>query len=200
MIRYTLVADGSSDQALLPIIDYTISRNFPDLSFSGSAATNLPAPRRGLETRIHAAIKMFPCELLFVHRDSEAQPSKSRFEEIALACQNIRIKCVPIVPIRMTEAWLLISHSAIRRAAGNPGGRHPLNIPAIRGIENVPDPKETLFAALIEAANLGARRRASFDVNSKRRRVAECIEDYSVLRQLSSYEKFENDVKVALKA
>ena len=198
MIRYTLVADGSSDQALLPIIDHTINHNFPHLAFSGSAATSLPTPRHGLGARIQAALRLYPCEVVFVHRDSEAQPSDNRFEEIAAACQNINIKFVPIVPIRMTEAWLLISEKAIRRAAGNPSGTNGLNIPRITGIEGVPNPKETLIAALIEAANLGARRRASFDVNARRRRVAECIEEYADLRLLSSYRRFENDVISAL--
>lgn len=197
MIRYTLVADGSSDQALLPIIDRTISQNFPSLAFAGTAATSLPALKYGLEVRIQAAIKMFPCEIVFIHRDSEAQPSDNRFEEIALACRKIEIRWVPIVPIRMTEAWLLISDTAIRRAAGNPGGKHGLNVPTIRGIEGVVNPKDALFAALVEAANLGARRRASFDANSKRRRVAECIENYSDLRKLSSYQRFEDDVRTA---
>jgi len=198
MISYTLVADGSSDQALLPIIDHTISHNFPNLVFSGVAASGLPPVRCGLEIRLRAAIKMFPCDLLFVHRDSEAQRSEDRYLEISNACQKFELKVVPVVPVRMTEAWLLVSESAIRRAAGNPAGRNYLNMPLIRGIEAASDPKQVLFDALIEAANLGARRRSNFDVNAKRRRVAECIENYLILRELASYRKFESDLKLAL--
>ncbi len=198
MIRYTLVADGSSDQALLPIIDYTISQNFPELIFSGVAASGLPAPRYGLAVRLQAAMKMFPCELLFVHRDSEAQQPENRFQEIAEACQNIQLKVIPVVPVRMTEAWLLVSEAAIRKAAGNPAGRNRLQIPSLRRIEATTEPKEILFSALVEAANLGARKRANFDVNAKRRRVAECMEDPSILRQLPSYRRFETDLKEAL--
>ena len=32
-----------------------------------------------------------------------------------------------IVPVRMTEAWLLLDESAIRRVAGRPHGDEPLD-------------------------------------------------------------------------
>lgn len=195
MLTYTLVADGTSDECLVPILDWTIATNFPSLAFAGGIATDLPSHRYGLEVRVRAAVQMFPCNLLFVHRDSEGQPADTRYEEIAAATRAVNVKFIAVVPIRMMEAWLLSSDSAIRRAAGNPNGRVAITIPNANLIERLPNPKEMLLSALREAANLGARRRASFDVHARRRRVAECIDDFSYLRQLAAFVRFENELK-----
>lgn len=200
MISYTLVSDGSSDQALIPIIDWTITANFPEIAFAGVAATNLPPPSRGLAARLMAAQRMFPCNLLFVHRDTEGRTANERYAEIDLATARLDTRSVSIVPIRMTEAWLLTSESAIRKAAGNPNGRHRLNLPRMGSLETLADPKAILLNALTDAANLGARRRASFDAHAKRRRVAECVDDFSPLRQLVAYNRFESDIRAVIPA
>jgi len=198
MITYTLVTDGASDECLVPIIDWTIASNFPKLAYAGSIATDLPALRHGLAVRVKAAIQMFPCDIVFVHRDAEGQAPAARYREIVDATEAIAIKSVGIVPVRMMEAWLLHSEAAIRKAAGNPNGATPLQIPNINVVENLPDPKQSLLTALTVASNLGARRRAGFNAHARRRRVAECIEDFAHLRQLPAFMRFEEDLRNAL--
>ena len=44
---------------------------------------------------------------------------------------------VCVVPIRMTESWLLISEPAIRRAASNPRGREVIHLPRLQKMEEV---------------------------------------------------------------
>lgn len=198
MLTYTLVADGSSDECLMPIIDWTFGQLFPTIEFSGAFATDLPSPRHGLRSRVLTAQKLFPCNLLFIHRDSENQNPNQRHVEIMQLAGDVNHPIVPIVPIRMTEAWLLTSKNAIRKAAGNPNGDSDISIPSIKRLEAEPDPKETLFKALRDAANLGARQMAKFDVHSRRRRVAECISDYTDLRKLPSFHRFENALQEAV--
>lgn len=200
MLTYTLVADGSSDEVLIPIIDWTINQNFPDLAYAGMLATDLPSPRHGLAARAAAAVKMFPCDVLVIHRDSEGQALHQRYEEILKATGNLSAPSVPMVPVRMTEAWLLISAEAIRRAAGNPAGTRNLLLPSLQKIEATPDPKNVLFDALMAAADLGARRRAGFNAHAKRRRVAECIGDFSRLRSLNSFKEFEQAMRTGINA
>lgn len=50
-------------------------------------------------------------------------------------------RVVPVIPGRMTEAWLRLDEAAIRRVAGNPNGRTKLGLPKLHEVESVADPK-----------------------------------------------------------
>jgi hypothetical protein len=58
--------------------------------------------------------------------------------------EDVKLPVVCVIPVKMTEAWLLIDEKAIREAAGNPKGRQPLNLPKPSKTEELSDPKETL--------------------------------------------------------
>ena len=81
--------------------------------------------------RWRIAFEFYPCDVLFVHRDAEAQLPAFRREEVTRALAHTEIPHVPVIPVRMTEAWLLADENAIRRAAGNPNGDEELNLPDI---------------------------------------------------------------------
>lgn len=95
----------------------------------------------------------------------------------------------------MQEAWLLFDEQAIRRAAGKPNGRHPLNLPNPAQLEAVPNPKETLIAALRSASELRGRRLARFNPHRQAYRLAQLIDDYSPLRQLPAFAALERDIQ-----
>lgn len=101
---------------------------------------------------------------------------------------------LPIVPVRMTEAWLLSSESAIRRAASNPNGRTPLDLPPWNQWEKKPDPKEILFQALRTASGRHGRRLNGFSEQSARHRVAELTRDFSSLERLEAFCYLKNEV------
>ncbi len=56
---------------------------------------------------------------------------ESRLAEIKAALESMEgiPVTVPIVPVTMTEAWLLFDERAIRRAADNPAGENSLQLP-----------------------------------------------------------------------
>ncbi|HUT94205.1 MAG TPA: hypothetical protein VMY37_32390 [Thermoguttaceae bacterium] len=105
---------------------------------------------------------------------------------------------VPVVPVRMTEAWLLFDEKAIRRAAGNPNGTDPLQVP-VRQAEDIPDPKAVLHEALRTASGLSGRRRQKFNVRDAVHRVGEYIDDFSPLRRLSAFQRLEEDLATVLR-
>lgn len=190
----TLVTDGSSDRVLMPIIDFLMNAHSP-LPFRTSFA--LGAHKGTLAQRVADAVASYPCDLLFVHRDAEAATVAERADEISLATAALSAPCqaVHVIPVRMTESWLLTDASAIRAAAGNPTGKQALGLPALARIEALPDPKAALFAALVKAKDLGARRRASIRPEALRHRVAELIESHAMLRQLASFQHLERQVQ-----
>jgi hypothetical protein len=157
-----------------------------------------------LEGKIRAGLQLYPCDLLFVHRDSETQSVTRRQDEIREALDEVfraegeRVPTVCVVPRRMTEAWLLISERVIRAASGNPNGRVPLPMPAPNRLEHLPDPKETLFTLLRTASELHGRRLGSLRVHRLVHRIVELIDDFSPLRVLPAFTAFETQLEEAL--
>ncbi|HSN99655.1 MAG TPA: DUF4276 family protein, partial [Candidatus Nanopelagicales bacterium] len=152
-----------------------------------------PREVRRIPEAIERARSSYRPMLIFVHRDAEKIAHDERRREIP-AEDDI----IPIIPVRMTEAWLLIDEGALRTAAGNPNGSVPLDIPDIARLERLPDPKEKLRALLAEASGLHGRRRQRFDRAEAAARVAELIEDFSPLRRLPAFSAFWDDLVAAL--
>ena len=204
-LRFTLVADGSSDMALLPILVWLLRRHFGSIPIQPEFADlrRLQNPPNELFERIAKSIELYPCDLLFVHRDAERESIENRVREIRESVEQCAIETPPVVcvvPVRMQEAWLLIDESALRKAAGNPQGRQPLDVPDRKKLEDLPDPKPRLHDLLHQASGLRGRRLKRFirDVGSYVHRVAEQIDDFSLLRELTAFRKVEDQV-VALR-
>lgn len=191
VLEATLVTDGRSDRMLVPIVE-PVFEEHAQQPFVVRHADNL-APG-ALGSRLLNAVKDYPCNVLLVHRDAEGRPVDEREAEIAAAAAALAAKVprISVIPVRMTESWLLLDERAIRAASGRPTGTVPLGLPPSSRVESV-DAKEVLFEALKLAAELPHRRR--FDRYRARQRVAELIEDYESLRLLPSFRHFEAQVK-----
>ena len=199
-VSYTLLADGSSDRALMHAIDWVLRHCGQRIERRVLADLRSLRPKPvSLAERIGEAARLFPCDVLFVHRDAEAKDARPRHDELEAAVTEAALKqpWVAVIPIRMTEAWLLHDESAIRQASGNPSGTVALNLPSPAKVESVTDPKDVLSTALLYAADLNRRRRqqakAKFGV--RRQRVAELIEDYRPLLAAPAFAEFVGDVE-----
>jgi hypothetical protein len=160
-----------------------------------------PKPPRRLTDKIRFALDWFPCDLLCVHRDAETVGLQKRRLEIEQAVSAVSVDrglvppAVCVVPVRMMEAWFVFDESALREAAGNPNGRQPLALPAMKRVEDIADPKECLHDLLTVASGLQGRRRRSFNVEASVHRLAEIIDDFSPLRPLPAFQSLEDDVR-----
>lgn len=192
-LRITIVGDGSSDANLQPIIDWLIKDRFPACAYEIAYAHQLHTDGMALQKRMSAAIALYPCDILIVHRDAERVEIDIRYREIeeAIAAERVELPVVALVPVKMTEAWLLFDEAAIRSAAGNPNGKVPLKLPKAKDVEKVQDAKTLIFEALKTASELNGRRMANFNVRQARNRVAGLIKDFSSLRHLSAFSHFE---------
>jgi hypothetical protein len=118
-LTYTLLSDGSSDRALLPVLQWLLrAGSGRDFQSQWADLRRLRRPPKTLPERIQAALDLYPCDLLFVHRDAESEGWERRVEEIR---QHLRVPAdqtvVCVVPVRMQEAWFLFDERAIRLAA-----------------------------------------------------------------------------------
>jgi len=183
---------------LVPILGWTLAE-IAGLSRLGIVVQvadlrEIAPSARTLPDRMRQAIRYFPCDVLFVHRDAEGQPLEWRIEEVRRSVSQTQIHpCVPIVPVQMTEAWLLIDQQAIRRAAGNPHGRVFLSLPPVTRLEQLADPKSKLHQCLEIASEKSGRRLDQFQrrIGERVQRVAALIEDFSPLRSLPAFAQFE---------
>jgi len=204
-LRYTLLTDGSSDRALLPVLNWLLR----DLNAQGAIQPQwadlgrLRIRPKSLSERILKCLELYPCDLLFVHRDAEGERLETRAGEIAHALKIAgNSQAIPptvcVVPVRMQEAWLLFDEAAIRRAAGNPNGRQSLRLPKAAVCETLPDPKDVLHTALREACGLAGRRLRQFDPHQAALRLSDLIGNFAPLRSLPAFQRLEADLSHTL--
>lgn len=198
--RFTLLTDGSSDRVLLPILRWLVEQH-STVPFNGEWVDPRlqRTPPKGLDARMRWALDVCPCDLLFVHRDAEREPREKRVKEILGAPIPEGIPVVCVVPVRMTEAWLLFDEQKIRLAAGCPAGQISLEMPQFNLIEKEPNPKDVLHGLLRRASGLTGRRLRDFPERVHAHRLAEVLDDFSPLRKLTAFRALEKDVEQALR-
>lgn len=202
IVNTTLIGDGRSDRVLVPIIELLLKEHCPVLFRAPDFVDDYPAGTSSLTDRVRHGLSMFPCDVLFVHRDAEQRDgSPKREAEILTAVSGLSAPppVVAVVPVRMTEAWLLTDEHAIRCAAGNPNGRTPLSLPQTRQVESI-DAKAVLFDALVKARDLSSRRGVRVQPEALRHRVADYIDDLTSLRKLPSFLAFEGRLRAVFQS
>lgn len=207
-LRVTLLSDGSSDRALIPILLWVFRENGVRSPIQPSWADlrQLPSPPSRLPDRILTAIDLYPCDALFVHRDAEQQPYTLRQSQIQEGVAAARASApvspfpmaIPVIPVRMQEAWLLVDVEALRRAAGNPNGSVPLSLPSVPCLEDIPNPKGILTTLLETATELGQHRLRKFNSGQARLRLAGLITSYAPLRALPAFKQLESAIQLAI--
>ena len=200
-LRYTLLCDGSSDRALLPLLTWLLREQGVTLPIQPEWADlgRLRKPPKGLKERIQSALALFPCDVLFIHRDAEGETYAKRAVEIEAALEEVELGeakpvPVPVIPVRMQETWLLFDEQAIRYAAGNPRGRVSISLPPLSKLERLLDPKADLYEAIRQASELRGRRLKKLNTPQRAVLVAEYIEDFEPLRRLSAFRTLEKQV------
>jgi hypothetical protein len=191
------LGDGPSDAPLGRHVEHLASRHGVGLDVVAPDLRRLqPPPGLQVAARARAVFRFDDAfDLMIVHRDAEGQTTQQRVEEVRAGIGAVRqeLPCIPVVPIRMTEAWLLVDEAAIRRVAGRPTGREPLALPALVEIEHVPDPKTVLRRALETASGVRGRRLRAFqrDFGAQRRRLLEALDLSGPVTSLSAWRELE---------
>jgi hypothetical protein len=152
-----------------------------------------PPPGHTVAGRLQRILEIDPdFDAILVHRDAEARSPVERDGEIhdALAASRVALPRASIVPVRMTEAWLLLDETAIRRVAGRPSGTADLGLPRLHEIETIADPKKMLGDALLIASGASGRRRRKLerDFGAHRRQLLEDLDPNGPVRSLSAWQ------------
>lgn len=142
-------------------------------------------------------------QIVFVHRDAESQTADLRFDEVRRGVDAVvpGHPAVPVVPVRMTEAWLLLDEAEIRLVAGRPSGVTSLNLPSLNQVEQVADPKAILATALVRAAEVRGRRLRRFqrDFSDHRRLLLSRLDPLGAVNNLTAWQRLKSDIDATLR-
>lgn len=201
--RGLFIADGSSDLPLARHLEALCRSAGAEVEVVDLPADRLPGVGRKIDERLRAVLSQDPnFDIVFVHRDSEDRDPAQRHAEVATAAAAVQFDgpAIAVVPVRMTEAWLLLDEQAIRLVAGSPSGNTALDLPPKSAVERIADPKEVLKQALVTASGLAGRRlkifRRQFPVH--RALLLERLDPDGEVQALSAWCRLVEDVTLAI--
>lgn len=137
--------------------------------------------------------------ILFIHADADSGQERAIQERIeparALLHAEWGARSVAVVPVRMTEAWVLADFQALRGAFGTTKNEHELGLvdALAHGPDRLNDPKATLEAAF--RASRGGRRARS--VAPYFGLIGETA-SFDELRKLDAYRRMEGELRLTL--
>ena len=212
-VRFVLLCEGTSDQAIESHLRRLLSHCGAGEVVGTSiplARVRVPGERAGnvLARKIATVLSADSAfDLVFVHRDANTVGYAARAGEIEEIMRDAQRESpdsgwLPVIPVRSTEAWLLLNEAAIRRVAGNPRGSQPLQLPKPSQVENVSDPKEALRKAVADASGKTGRRlrtvRKSF--SQHRRILLEQLPVGGALEQVPAWRRLERRVSAFVRS
>lgn len=199
-VNFAFTCEGTSDAPLLAVL----RRLLIDSGATQVVGQALPVTGT-VQAKVERVIRQFSdCNLLFVHRDSDDRESEPRYVEIAAGVGSAgwTAPFVCVVPVQMTEGWLIADEREIRQVAGRPSGRVALGLPAVGAIERAADPKSLLHEAYLRSTETTGRRRAvaKKQFGTRRATLIERLDIHGPVRQLESFQRLVADIEGAVTA
>ncbi|GAB3809862.1 hypothetical protein [Micromonospora zhanjiangensis] len=193
------VSEGTSDLPLADLIEALFLDRGVNLFLSRPDFVLLPRVARDVRSKIHAGLRLTgPVDVVVVHRDADNAGAEERRREITEAASAVAgdSSCLPVIPVRMTEAWLLLDEGLIRQVAGNPRGRGDLQLPRPHEVESRADPKHVLQQCLLRAADVTGRKRESLRKRfpQHRRQLLERLDRFGSVTTLTSWKQLTTEI------
>ena len=206
-LRALLLADGPSDLPLAMHLEALCADHGREVQVTPIDPRRLGLDGRTVEDRLRIVLAQdVEPDFVFIHRDAEAQSPDDRIAEVKRGATAAGISVetvVPVVPVRMTEAWLLLDEMEIRRVSGRPSSTNALGLPSAGQAENIADPKALLRKALLKAGDpSGKRRRRQFERDFGRHRalLLQRLDPRGPVTKLSAWQRLDADVQSVLDA
>ncbi|HEX4831208.1 MAG TPA: hypothetical protein VH478_08975 [Trebonia sp.] len=206
IIRLLFIGEGTSDSGIATHIRRITAEHGHSAVITDPLVDRLsPPPRKTVAGKLQAVKDLGgEYDLAVLHRDADREGRPPRLAEIRDAVRQVMpgVPHVPVVPIRMTEAWLLLDEVQIRRVAGAPNDRTTLSLPTASKVESVPDPKALLKTTLARASGLKGRRLEQFNnrFSQHRRLLLERIDPDGPIRDVPSWHAFNTDLAAGIKS
>lgn len=209
-----LFTEGTTD---IRFLESVVNKTLTDLAFECTGDIELSLQiititKTGLtfaEQVKHAAIKgynEFGISLLCVHADADGRTDETVFQERFTPAQallneaNEQESCkllTPIVPVQMTEAWMLADADLLRREIGTELSANDLGL--YRAPETIADPKAVIVEAIrIASSSQTKRRRHDLTIGELYLPIGRKL-DLDKLEKLPSFSKFKDLLRQSLR-
>jgi hypothetical protein len=208
IIQIAYTTEGTTDERFLGNI---IEKTFEDLLFESDTEIEIHSPVHVIEAcdtfkeKIRAvAIKYNYFHVICIHCDSDDQDSNAvlinkinpAFDIVKNtddACKNL----VAVIPVQMTEAWMLADIDLLLTEINTDKTCGELNLPCkARNVETIADPKTRIKEAL-RAAQIGSRRRSKLSISNLYTPISQKL-TIRQLEQLPSFRSFKEEVRRSL--
>lgn len=189
---FYFLCEGTSDEPLVDHLETLVSRQGFD-EVLGIPRSGGGSVREKVRALVDSGVAF---DFVAVHRDADERDPEPRISEVEMALREFGVVGCPVVPVQMTEAWLLVDEGAIRAAVGRPSGTEPLGLPKLREIETTHDAKAVLKGALVAAAGGTGRRhrKAVQEWGTHRRILLQRLDVDGPVRQLTSWQHMVGEV------
>lgn len=209
-----LYSEGATDNRFLPLIAQRTAENLL-LGRASGVVDVLPVQVvQGIraESRaaaiLQAARHSWGYHLLLIHSDADDRSSQAALEEriqpgLELASQQPADAAlcrvfVPVIPVTMTEAWMLADGERVRELLHSALSLDALNIPTSPDeIERIADPKERLSQIARIAYAQRPRRRRGHSISELYEPLGQQI-SLTALARLSAYQSFQAELATVL--
>ena len=205
-MRFALIAEGPADTPLVAVLA-RLCGSLGIADVEGEHVRGLEVGRT-ISARATALFEEDPdYDLLFVHMDGDKEGLELRRQRIDTALVDCRVPCpyVRVVPVRMTESWLLVDVQKIREVAGFHDGTADLDLPPSPSrIEAIRDPKSRLRKALVLAKRPPKRRKirlsqmTDHEYAVARNELLESLDINGPVTRLRAWQALVDDTKAAL--
>ncbi|MCG8925544.1 DUF4276 family protein [Lentzea sp. CC55] len=205
-VSILFLGEGISDSGLVPQVELCAARLNIEIAVTDPDLGRLRnPPGNAVADKIRASIEIGGTyDLIVVHRDADRDGHEARFKEIssAVAATAPDTPFTTVIPVRMTEAWLLTNEEELRQVAGSPKGKVPLDLPHPSRIETVPDPKKLLKEKLAIASGLSGRKLSKFNdrFSQHRRQLLERLDPTGSVCSVPSWNRFISELEAGLMA
>ncbi len=210
-LALAIYAEGRTDERFLPIVIQRTAEQI--LSQRGRTSVDVFGPvvlnhdiertSQGRAERIlEAARRSAGYHALIVHADAD-YPSPDRatkeriqpgFDLVRRAKESVCHQLLPIIPVQMTEAWMLADPEALQQVIGTSLGAQALGLPAhAHQVESDPNPRQTFSQALQNALAHRPRRRRRIDLGTIYEPLARQI-NLERLGTVAAYQQFVHDM------
>jgi hypothetical protein len=213
-----LYAEGHSDYLFLPAVIQRTSRwlleQHKQMEVRTLPIKSIILNETGLgqaESIVQAACRAIDCHALIIHTDADHrtsepalreryQPGYQQVQQMREHREQICKHLLPLVPIQMTEAWMLADQETLlQRVIGTSMNAQSLGLPTrARQIEADADPKSTFNRVVQRAYQHRSRRHRQIDITPYYESLAQQIK-LERLHFLPSYQQFVKDLTDTLK-
>lgn len=203
-LRFLFVGEGSSDHALVePLQELCLRLGASEVQGVAPDLRRLQSESLRVADKLETALQLEPdVDLVFIHRDSDDPDPVPRYSEIRKAVREVDTGTpwIAVVPVQATEAWALVDEHAIRRAADNPNGTIPIDIPRPSHVEEITDPKSYLEDLLVRASEHTGRHLKRFrrDLAQRKFYLIEQLDLDGLVSQVPSWNRLRSDISKVL--